>query len=226
MKRIVVTATAMALFCLCSFSPAYAGWKFWGSDKAKDKESQQVVRTVVFKVSDDASEKELLTFLRSREFVSRDVVVLDRISRAKQAQFADIQEKLQGLYGIEPAKQYEYDADTMTVYEAKTDKTEKKEFKKWTDKADGTRFLEMISLKRRLDTDIVVLQRIEKEQTENLVEIHNALLRRYGVRRDRRYEYDKKKRILYEVSSGVAESQVSMPSTDSADERDEKEERE
>jgi len=183
---------------------AMAGWKFWKSDddkaKAKEEATPQWTREAIFVASSDEVEKELLTFMRSRELVSKDVAVLTRLVRAKQAQFADVQDKLQKEFGIEPAKQYDYDSTAMIIYEAKTDKAEKKEFKKLETAEKGQIFLNMLALKRRLDGDITVLERVDKEQSENLANIHSVLLRKYGVRRDRQYQYDKNKKTLYEVT--------------------------
>jgi multidrug efflux pump subunit AcrB len=200
MRSLVRIAVVTLMVQALTLTPAMAGWMFWKSDKKETPKQPQVERKTLFEVPDDQTEKELLTFLRSRELVTRDVIVLQRLVKAKQAQFADIQERLQSKFNISPTTQYEYDSDTMTVYEAATEKMEKKEFRKFTERKEGAQFLEMLGLKRRLDSDIMVLQRVEKEQSENLVEIHNALLRKYGIRRDRQYQYDKTRKTLYEVN--------------------------
>lgn len=172
----------------------------------------KAIRKYVLQVPDKKTEKELLDLMRSKNWLTEDVIVLDRLLAERKAKYDNLQGSLQQQYTVERDLQYDYDPSTRSIYAlampapgaAATAKTERVLHKQLKNDKDGQRFQGLYRAREDAVIEIRVLQVIRQERQRELLRVDGLLKSKFQMKTGRFYSYDDKNMVLYEVAPARA----------------------
>jgi len=230
----------LAMIAALSVSQADAGW--FGGSKEKKKEDvvmppkqagkapaakaaaapvtsatntagRALMRRAHVHFDDAKAEQEFLALTSAKRRVQEDYQVVTRLMQEKTMEAEKFTRDLETEFGIDSSVNYNYDDETMTIYEmvkkasvpadavaldAEKD-FDKKEHMKLESDEKKARFMRLVASKKLSSDEINILRLIQNEKEIEASNIQQQLVSRYAISNDREYRYEKSTRTLYEL---------------------------
>lgn len=182
------------------------------------RSANNVVSRVHMKIGKE-TEPEFLQLVNDRRTTTEEVRTIKRLISEKQAGLEKIDVQLAASYFIKDDRNYHYDVQAKTIYEitggsqdtntaGKTGTAPaggvlptggKKIHLVLDGKEKADKFVQLTAAKQLASTTIRVLLLLDQEKESELARQNGALLERFGMSRDRSYEYDPGTGTLYEL---------------------------
>ena len=212
---------------------AEAGWFGWGSD---DKESPagnvptNASRRYHMRISDQATEKELLTLFAQKRAVSETLMVMRNLSQEKSTELARFDKELETKYGVKRDGNYSFDQDKLTLYEvifkqppaadtkpagdtAAATQPEKKVYRQLKDAEEGRQLALLMTGKRLTIEELRVFNLVAREKQMEMDRLNVVLGDKFSMSRDRDYQYEPGTMRLYEIVPLPRKSTAPAPQT-------------
>ncbi|MEI6970038.1 MAG: hypothetical protein WCL44_00855 [bacterium] len=208
------TAVAAEKAATIDIPPARQAKTPGGSTNTVNRTTNSVLSRVHTRIEKD-SEQEFLNLVNGRRNAMEEVRVIKRLIREKQTAIDKTYAALAADYAISRDRNYRYDDKTRTITDITgeqqtTNGTAKARTRAESDdrkrvhmvlnsKEKAARFVNLSSSKQ---LDSIVLQALtvlDREKTGDMTRYNNELLDKFGMSRDRSYEYDSKTGTLYEL---------------------------
>lgn len=169
--------------------------------------------------ADPEQEKQLMTFINARRRAQEDFAVVTRLIEEKRLEIKTFDQQMTELFGVNPDLNYQFDADTGTIFELTLkpglseeqkkqtsisadqvkDLYDFKEHRKLADEQEKTRFLRLAAGKQLANDQIRMLGLIQNEKEIENNTIHEEMANRYAISMDREYRYDNDSKTLFEL---------------------------
>lgn len=212
--RFLLVGVLSLSFC----APVRAGL-FGDKAQASPPQGQtKMVRKYLLQVPDKKTEKELLDLMRSKKWLTEDLMVLDRILGQRKAKHDALQGSLGQQYAIERDLKYDYDPASKSIYAmalpaggVTTDKSERVLYKQLKTDQEGQRFQSLYRACEDTSVELRVLQVVARERQQELGRVDGLLKSKFSMKMGRFYNYDDKAMILYEM---IPVSSKAVPEAD------------
>jgi len=187
------------------------------SSKGDTAESRTVSRAHM-RFDDPQEEKQLMTLIAARRRAQEDFVVVSRLIEEKQLEIRTFNEQMQKEFGVSMDKNYQFDAESGTIFELvlkagadlqKNQQTVNADqlkdiydfnvHRKLTDEKEKTRFLRLAAGKQLAGDQIKMLSLLQNEKEIENQTVHDEMARRYAISLDREYRYDSDTKTLFEL---------------------------
>lgn len=216
---------------------AEAGWFGWGSD---DKESPagnvptNASRRYHMRISDQATEKELLMLFAQKRAVSETLMVMRNLSQEKATELARFDKELEDKYGVKRDANYSFDQDKLTLYEvifkqpaaadskpagdtaAAASQPEKKVYRQLKDAEEARQLALLMTGKKLTIEELRVFNLVAREKQMEMDRLNVVLGDKFSMSRDRDYQYEPGTMRLYEIVPLPRKSAAPAPQPRSA----------
>lgn len=165
-------------------------------------EAPKLVSRFHLRINKKETEQEFLKLSMGRKSTMQEMAVTERLLKEKEMEASKINETLAKMFSITPNGNYQYDTDTMTIYEVVADsagKQSKRLHARIPDKAKATQFVNLVSAKGTVVDAIRSIKLLIKEKQMEMTNIENLLAQKFSVSKDRTYRYDPETMSLYEL---------------------------
>ena len=178
-----------------SSSQPKVGWS------ASPEEPAQTTRRALFRFKDDRSAKEFVDIVANKRQAAQDIDVLKRLLTEKVAERQVLVKALAEEFGVEGNKDYEYDANALTIYRLGdgSNGTARAVHRELKDKAKGEAFARRAVSRRLTNLAIDVLTLLVREKDLEVAKSDQTLSERFSVVSNRTYQYDSASLTLYEI---------------------------
>jgi hypothetical protein len=163
-----------------------------------------VHRRAHLRFKDAATVDAFLKIVAKKQSVLEDVRVIGKLFQEKNAQQQQFTASLQEQFAVKPDKNYQYDADTLTLHEVVKPATANEAAKtqlhmKLKDAAMAQSFIRLATAKRLSAEQMANLQLMYREKQIEVAEYDRQLAESYAIVKDRNYQYDAASGVLYEM---------------------------
>lgn len=153
---------------------------------------------------DKAAEDGFLRIVGKKQSVLDDVRVIGKLYQEKNAQQQQFTASLQEQFAVKQDKNYQYDADTLTISEVVRPASGNAEAKtqlhmKLKDAASAQSFVRLAAAKRISLEQMANLQLMYREKQMEAAEYDRQLAAQFAIVKDRNYQYDAATKTLFEL---------------------------
>lgn len=186
---------------------------------ASTSTASRVLARPHMRFADPEEEKQLLTFINARRRAQEDYVVVSRLIEEKNLEIQTFNQQMKELFGVDSDLNYQFDADSGTIFQLtmKPNLTEEqkkqtsinasqlkdlydfKEHRKLTDEQEKTRFMRLAAGKQLANDQIRMLSLLQNEKQIENDTLHQEMANRYAISMDREYRYDNDSKTLFEL---------------------------
>lgn len=145
-----------------------------------------------------------LQLAHRKQMTEEDHNVLQRLQREKEAEYKQLDGQLLDRFSLSSALEYEYEAETKTIYRKAgdgEDKANRKVIYQFKNEAGEQDFLRLVAAKRLTANATATLKLLILEKQKELELLDKQLKEQYGIQGDLDYYYDAKKMTLFEVKA-------------------------
>ncbi len=244
-RRFAFLWLASVLISLCPFNNAQ-GWIFGKKGEGEDKKNNppdvvmppaaggqsiaagtaeagqsgsRILARPHMRFADPEEEKQLLTFINARRRAQEDYAVVTRLIEEKNLEIKTFSQQMKEMFGVDPDLNYQFDADSGTIFQlvAKPDLADEqkkqtsisaeqlkefydfKEHLKLGSEEEKTRFMRLAAGKQLANEQIRMLSLLQNEKEIENSTLHEEMANRYAISMDREYRYDNDSKTLFEL---------------------------
>lgn len=138
---------------------------------------------------------------KERHQIREDLEVLARVSEEISGELEKAQQGLQDEFGIQPDRQYRFDAAQNTIFEVSTDRADEapRVHRRLSTEEQRRQFAGAITARDNARIQVQALNMTIREKRASQERVQESLLREYAMSRDRDYEVSASDRTLYEI---------------------------
>jgi hypothetical protein len=164
-------------------------------------EPTQTTRRVLFRFKDEKAAKDFVDIVVNKRQAGQDAGVLRRLLDEKIEERQRLIKALADQFGVDPQKDYEYDATALTIYRLGdgSNSTVRTVHRTLKDKAEGEVFARKAVSRRLVNLSVDVLTLLIREKDMELAKCDQSLSERFSVVSNRAYQYDPDSLTLYEI---------------------------
>lgn len=160
-------------------------------------------------IEDEAQRQALFSLANQRTLREEELRVLERLLNEKAAELQRLDAGLEERFGVAPDKSYQYDEAENAIYElsgleeaaeGRSDTSVTRTLhRRLGDAAAAESFLKQVGAKNITAAEIQYLRLIHKEKQLEVERVYTQLEERFGILRDKHYEYDAEEEALFEM---------------------------